>query len=63
MARDWIMRLCDRWDREAFELEKMADRKGTEHTELERRMLRLHARVKRGNANELRIEARKLSNG
>ncbi len=62
-SKPWAITLADRWDNEAFGLEKMADARSSEHTEAERKLLRMHARVKRGCAQELRTEARKLSNG
>jgi len=60
--RTWLLELCDRWDRQATELEKMAEN-GAEYTAAEKKLLRMHARVKRGDANELRIEARKIRHG
>jgi hypothetical protein len=58
--RDVALELADRWDREAFGYER--DARTGDYTPTERRLLEMHARVKRGCASELRIEMRKISN-
>ncbi len=47
-----------RWDREASDLERAAARADTP---IERRLQEMHARVKRGCAQELRLEAQKVT--
>lgn len=60
--RDLADSLADRWDREAFGYEQQA-KTGVDYSTIERRLLEMHARVKRGCANELRIESRKIARG
>lgn len=60
--RDLATELCNRWDRDASALEREAEH-GQAYSKAERAQLRMHARVKRSCANELRIEARKVRRG
>lgn len=57
--RDTLKALADRWVIEASGYEKNARDKG-EYTPIERRMLDMHARVKRGCAEELKRELEKV---
>lgn len=59
----WMQELINRWEREAGGLEKQADDKSQDYSEIERRLLRMSARVKRADANELRIEAQRVRRG
>ena len=60
--REWILQLCDCWDREAFNLDQQAAR-GGDYTDCEKRLLRAQANVNRARAAELRLEARKVRRG
>lgn len=60
--RDLGEELSSRWDREASSLEQQA-RNDPACTAIEKRMLDMHARVKRGCAIELRLESRKVTRG
>ena len=62
-SEKWITDLCEHWDREAHALDRAADQRGTDYSAEVRKLMRMHARVKRGTANELRIEARKVRRG
>jgi hypothetical protein len=59
----WIQDLINRWEREAAGLERQASDKAQDYSELERRLLRMNARVKRGDANDLRAEAQRVRRG
>ncbi len=59
--RDLADDLSARWDREANGYEQQA--RNAEYSATERKLLEMHARVKRACANELRMEARKVSRG
>lgn len=50
--------LAMRWDREASDLERAAK---TADTPIERRLQEMHARVKRGCAQDLRLEVQKVT--
>jgi hypothetical protein len=60
--RSWVLEFCDQLDREAHSLDRSATT-GADFTAIEKRMLRLHANVKRGVATALRFEARKVRRG
>lgn len=60
-SRDMADELAERWDREASGYESQA--RSPEYSANERRLLEMHARVKRGCANQLRTEARKITRG
>lgn len=53
-----LLALAERWEREAFDLERMRKSTG-EYTLAERRLLEMHARAKRGCAQELKLELAK----
>ncbi len=59
--RDAAMELAHRWEQDAFGYERQA--KGAEYSPIEKRLLDMHARVKRACANELKLTAGKLGNG
>jgi hypothetical protein len=61
--RDLGEAMALRWEREASDRERGADREGSDYSALEKRMLRLQANVYRACASELRIESRKISRG
>jgi hypothetical protein len=48
------MELAAKWEREAYEAESMA--KNTDYNQLEQKMLRQQANVRRGCAQELKLE-------
>ena len=50
--------MATRWEREASDLERAAK---TAETPIERRLQEMHARVKRGCAQDLRLEAQKVT--
>ncbi len=57
--RRWALDLADAWDREAVSLARQADAR--DMTDIERRLLRMHARVRTGCATELRAAAQKMA--
>ena len=61
--RTWTDELCDRWDREAGGLERLADLRDAEYSAVDRKLMHMHARIKRACAQELRLESRKLRRG
>lgn len=54
--------IADLWDREARGYEQQA-KTGADYSAIERRLLEMHARVKRACAQHLRIEFRKIARG
>jgi hypothetical protein len=52
-----------RWEREATGYERQAEDVKSDLTPIDRKLLQMHARVKRGCANELRIEMRRITRG
>jgi len=60
--REVALEIAGKWEREASDLEQMASRNGS-YTELERRMLKLRASVKRVDAEELKLEMQKVRRG
>jgi len=60
--RDVALEIAGKWEREAYDLEQMSARNGS-YTELERRMLKLRATVKRTDAQELKLEMQRVRRG
>lgn len=60
-SKDWNTQLGERWDREAHDLERKA-KASAELTPIERRLMEMNARIKRGCAQELRLEQQKVVN-
>ena len=56
--RDALKELAERWKREAFGYEQDA-RRG-DYSQMERRLLQMHARVKHADADELKRELEKV---
>jgi hypothetical protein len=60
--RDLAADLAGAWESEAGSLERLA-KTGKDNTPIEKRLLEMHARVKRACAQELRNEAAKVRRG
>lgn len=60
-SKDWITKLGERWDHEAHDLERKA-KASAELTPIERRLMEMHARVKRGCAQDLRLALQNVVN-
>ena len=59
----WAEDMCERWEREAFGLERLADLRDADYTAVDRKLMHMHARIKRACAQELRLESRRLRRG
>jgi hypothetical protein len=60
-AKHWTLALAERWDREARDLERKANT-SKDASATEKRLMEMHGRVRRGCAQELRLEHSKLVN-
>jgi hypothetical protein len=60
-SKDWITKLGERWDQEASVLERKA-KAAKDLSTIERRLMEMHARAKRGCAQDLRLEQQKVVN-
>jgi hypothetical protein len=61
--RDPLRELADKWERESHGLNREAELKSADWTNTERRLLDMHARIKRVCADELRQELAKVRRG
>ena len=62
-SRIWADEMCDRWEREASGLERLANLRDADYSAVDRKLMQMHARIKRVCAQELRLESRKLRRG
>jgi|GEM_PF-1929705 len=62
-SRTWTDELCNRWDSEASGLERLAELPNADYSAVDRKLMNMHARIKRACAQELRLESRKLRRG
>jgi len=61
--RDIAEAMAMKWERQAYDLERGADRPESDYSPIEKRMLRVQANVYRACANDVRNEGRKITRG
>jgi hypothetical protein len=61
--RDDALAMANKWEREASELERSAGDQRRDWNPVERKLMGMHARVKRGCAQELKLEMMKVRRG